>query len=435
MLSEHRRTGVTLAAVTALTLSGCGAWSPPTETEEPPPAPTVPPEPATTAPAESAPAAEPDPSPEATPEQETSPAPVTTPPPAPPSDEPPSWPDTLEQIETGVVRVSTADCEGPVGTGSGFLIDDTLIVTNAHVVDGAASVTVDETAVPAEIVGYSDAVDLALLRVSEPLDGHVFSWVEEHPRVGDEVWALGYPLGDGFANNEGGVSSLDPSGDFLLDSVRYIQTSALVNPGNSGGPLVTVEGEVAGVVFLKRLATDGGVPVEGIAYAISVDDAERMVEGWAESPQSMPLEECYVDPEIPQPVSDNEVQVTVASAHESAGAIAQTLALHGSAINDGQYDAAFDLFTPSLQDRVGGLDAWQAGLHTSFWRELVIEDVSGSGGELAARVWLATEQHPDYGWEGQTCSVLALDYVMAFEQERGIWTIDGVTSREDPQPC
>ena len=345
-----------------------------------------------------------------------------------------SWADTIEQLQPGVLRIAVATCEG-AGTGSGFLVDETLVVSNAHVVRGAAQVAVGQQGLPAEIIGLSEEADLALLQLPEPLEErYVLSWAEEPPRVGDDVAALGYPSG-AFSSTRGGISSLNPSEDYLSADVQYIQTDAAVNPGNSGGPLVTLDGDVAGVVFAKATTTPSGVPLEGTGFAVHVDDARQMVENWTQNPQPVPLEECSIDADTPEPVNDDEVEIVVESDHEFAEAVAQTFALHGNAINTALYPVAFSLFTPPMQDRMGGLTTWQEGLHTSFWRAMLIGEVAGSADQLTARALLATEQAPEYGPDGQACSVFAIEYTLIFDDDRGVWLIDRAESLQDPEPC
>ncbi len=142
-----------------------------------------------------------------------------------------------------------------VSTGTGFLIDDEgHIVTNAHVVEGAAQVGLriaDDRVLPAELVGLDLSTDLAVLRVdpgeldAEPLPLGDSAAVE----VGDPAVAMGNPFGLDDTITSGIVSAKQrrisgPDG-FTIEDV--IQTDAAVNPGNSGGPLVNLEGEVIGV--------------------------------------------------------------------------------------------------------------------------------------------------------------------------------------------
>ncbi|WIG17449.1 S1C family serine protease [Kocuria rosea] len=424
----HRAAAVVLASATVLALAGCVNINPDQEerTTADPPSTAAPPQELPPTAVSSGP-----PAPGTAPSQ-VPPQPASIPP-----EVPPDWTDTLEQVSTGVTRISMTTCDGAGGSGSGFLVGEDLIATAAHVVAGASSLTVEPAGrvSEAEVIGYSEEADLALLRIPEPVAGHVFSWSAEPLRIGQEVSALGYPRSAGFTSVQGSISSLNPQAEGLNDTARYVQTDAAVNPGNSGGPLVTVDGEVAGVVQSKWDYTPDGRPIEGMNFALSYEDAQPLIEDWTASPQPPAPVECPVAPGVPESTSDVSVDVTVTTDHESAAMLAQSLAVHGQAINTGQYDVAFDLFTPSLQEQMEGLETWRQGLISTFWRELQVADVTGAGDTLTARTWVRTEQSATDGPDGQTCSWWALDYTMVPDEERGIWLIDEVSSREDPSAC
>lgn len=160
-------------------------------------------------------------------------------------------------------------------TGSGFIVDtDGAVVTAAHVVDEATSVTVifdDGTTREAEVLGVDDATDLAVIRVDasglelEPLELGDSSELN----VGASVAAIGAPFEYAWSLSTGIVSGLDrtieaPNG---FTVAHAIQTDAAVNPGNSGGPLLNSEGEVVGVV--DQIATDGSADQSsGVGFAI-----------------------------------------------------------------------------------------------------------------------------------------------------------------------
>lgn len=159
-------------------------------------------------------------------------------------------------IGQGVVRVITT-VGGGVGTGTGFIVNDTgLLATNHHVVDGGIGFEVvvsgSSTRVGAQVLWRSAELDLALLRApgigGEPL---VLSTATLDP--GDEAWALGFPgladrLGDRsqFTVTDGVVGRL-LVGEWSSSQLEIIQHSAEINPGNSGGPLVDACGAVIGV--------------------------------------------------------------------------------------------------------------------------------------------------------------------------------------------
>ncbi len=165
------------------------------------------------------------------------------------------------------------------GIGSGIILDkDGLILTNAHVVAGAANITVtlhDETALPADLVGLDPVTDLALLRVTLQKRPHPIAHLgdSDHLQIGQRVLAIGHPFGLGFALTTGVVSGFQkvPGLARLLYN-RIIQTSAPINPGNSGGPLVDIEGQVIGI------NTAVLVGAQNIGFAIPINTAKEVVE-------------------------------------------------------------------------------------------------------------------------------------------------------------
>lgn len=174
-----------------------------------------------------------------------------------------------------VVLVRVYRRNGAGGQGSGFVVDDRHIVTNEHVVDSASEVRVQfregEWRV-ADVVGTDVYSDLAVLRVSDrPAYAEPLPFVASEPPVGTRVVALGAPFDLGGSVSAGIVSGQDrglPSanGFTIADAV---QTDAAVNPGNSGGPLVTLDGDVAGVIN-----SGGG---DNIGFAISAALTQRVV--------------------------------------------------------------------------------------------------------------------------------------------------------------
>jgi S1-C subfamily serine protease len=169
-------------------------------------------------------------------------------------------------------------------SGSGFVFDDRgHIVTNAHVVaGGAGSVSVvgsDGRRLTAEVVGTDSANDIAVLRVEPSAALTRLSLADPNgTRVGEQVLALGSPLGLSGTVTAGIVSALDRPVRLGGSAQRTaVQTDASINPGNSGGPLVNARGEVIGVN--TAIATLEGGGSIGIGFAVPIERAEQVATG------------------------------------------------------------------------------------------------------------------------------------------------------------
>ncbi len=168
-------------------------------------------------------------------------------------------------------------------SGSGVVISpDGVILTAAHVVAGLGEVKVRTqrgTAVVARLLAIDPRQDIALLRA--PGDAwSCLPFTREPAEVGTELYAVGSPLGEAleFSVSKGIVSGARRVGD-----VRFLQTDASLNPGNSGGPLIAIDGTLLAVVSWK-VAAEGleglgfGVPVDAAAQTLSLSWADTTVE-------------------------------------------------------------------------------------------------------------------------------------------------------------
>jgi serine protease Do len=174
------------------------------------------------------------------------------------------------------------------GIGSGFIVrEDGVIVTNAHVVAGANTISValrDGATYPARLIGLDEANDLAVIRI----DGRDLPvaplGTSRGLLLGEWAVAIGNPLGFLIGNTEPSVTAgvvsgvgrnlaATPQGAGVY--VDMIQTDASINPGNSGGPLVNALGEVIGVNTAIFSPTGGSI---GVGFAIPIDRARRVVE-------------------------------------------------------------------------------------------------------------------------------------------------------------
>ncbi|MCX8003655.1 MAG: DegQ family serine endoprotease [Burkholderiaceae bacterium] len=166
--------------------------------------------------------------------------------------------------------------EVPRGLGSGFIISaDGYLLTNHHVVDGADEVTVrlrDRSEYTAKIVGSDPQSDVALLKIDATGLPTVKIGDPNKVKVGEWVIAIGSPFGLDNTVTAGIVSAKGrETGEYL----PFIQTDVAVNPGNSGGPLINMRGEVIGIN--SQIFTTSGA-YAGISFAIPIDEAMNVAE-------------------------------------------------------------------------------------------------------------------------------------------------------------
>jgi S1-C subfamily serine protease len=197
----------------------------------------------------------------------------------------------FEIVQQSVVRVRRLehgknDEEDHVrGIGSGVVIvDKGVILTNLHVVNGAERVQVvfsDGTESDATVIGMQPENDLAVLQAKTIPDDLVPATLRSTRdlAMGDQVIAVGFPFGIGPSVSAGVVSGLKreyrtPEGKRLLTNL--IQFDAAANPGNSGGPLATMDGEVVGIVTAILNPGDQGVFI-GIGFAVPIENAAAAV--------------------------------------------------------------------------------------------------------------------------------------------------------------
>lgn len=169
-------------------------------------------------------------------------------------------------------------------SGSGFIISkDGYIVTNNHVIDGADDITVslfDGSSYEAELVGAYASNDIALLKVEADNLPCVTIGDSSRLAVGDEVAAIGNPLGQlTFSLTVGYVSALDRSINTDGTPINMLQTDAAINSGNSGGPLFDMSGRVVGITTAKAASNSysSGASVEGIGFAIPINDVVDVI--------------------------------------------------------------------------------------------------------------------------------------------------------------
>ena len=179
------------------------------------------------------------------------------------------------------------------GIGTGFLIGENAFMTNAHVVSNAERIYIsmygDSRKIPARVKFIAHDADLALLEADDPrpFKGiRPFEFSKNLPHLEDEVRVIGYPIGGNrLSVTRGVVSRIDFTTYAHPRNTEHltIQVDAAINPGNSGGALFDSYGNVIGVVYAKS----SSVSIEGIGYAIPVNNIKELVEQMINDPDSV----------------------------------------------------------------------------------------------------------------------------------------------------
>lgn len=194
--------------------------------------------------------------------------------------------ELFEKSESGVVRIDVdkINSSGETGSlGSGFVFDDLgHIITNAHVVESASSVTItflDGSQYNAQIIGLDKFTDIAVIKVEEkPRYLHPLQMGDSSTlKVGEQVAAIGNPFGLSGSMTSGIVSQIGrllPSQDTGFSIPNVIQTDAAINPGNSGGPLLNMAGKVMGINTAIQSGTGQSA---GIGFAVPSNTILKVV--------------------------------------------------------------------------------------------------------------------------------------------------------------
>ena len=202
-------------------------------------------------------------------------------------DAPLTIPEVVELVKNSVVEITTEQIVTgsfmqqyvSEGAGSGVIITaDGYVVTNHHVIDGATNINVrlaDGAEYKATLVGSDAKSDLAVIRVeAENLSCAAFGSSAELS-VGEEVVAVGNPLGElGGTVTKGIISAMDREITIDNTTMRLLQTDTAINPGNSGGGMFNTSGQLVGVINAKS----AGEEIEGLGFAIPIDTAKEVIE-------------------------------------------------------------------------------------------------------------------------------------------------------------
>ena len=181
----------------------------------------------------------------------------------------------IAKIKAAVTEIDVTTQSGSA-VGSGVIIDKRgYIVTNNHVVSGAQSITVvlsDGTRLPAQLVGTDATDDLAVVKITTSQQLTVATLGNSSTlKVGEDVLAIGNPLGINESVTQGIISALgrtvsEGSGGATITNA--IQTDAPINPGNSGGALIDLQGNLIGIPTLGAIDTEFNTPANGVGFAI-----------------------------------------------------------------------------------------------------------------------------------------------------------------------
>lgn len=198
--------------------------------------------------------------------------------------------DLVDSVKDSVVTVEVKT-ENGAGFGSGFVYtDDGYIITNYHVIDNAKSIIVvcaDGRELPAELIDGDELSDVAVIKVNNLGLPKLAVGNSDNLRVGEYVIAIGTPVDTEYAGSVtlGIISGVKrtvrvyESSGLLEKSMEMIQTDTSLNPGNSGGPLFNMAGEVVGINTMKHAgSTAGDISYESLGFAIQINDAVEIAD-------------------------------------------------------------------------------------------------------------------------------------------------------------
>ena len=195
--------------------------------------------------------------------------------------------------------------QDPQHVGSGFVISsDGYVLTNAHVVNNCfvdckriIVIFHDDKSYEANLINYDEESDIALLKINNAEHGKVFTYLKwgKTPELGDDVIAIGSPMGQSFTVTFGNVSSLNRFVPKTAPFVPFIQTDASINPGNSGGPLLNSHGDVVGINTMIITGSGGaGSGSVGIGFALDGDYVQKTVKQLKALPKGERIHRPYM---------------------------------------------------------------------------------------------------------------------------------------------
>jgi Trypsin-like peptidase domain len=337
--------------------------------------------------------------------------------------------EVIAALRPLVVRIETWTCDEGGSFGSGYLLDARHVVTVAHNVVGArrgstpgyediAVRSIDRGVVKAKVIGIDTVKDVALLELKDPLLGSSagLAFATTPAVEGDAVIALGYPGGRRLSSLQGHVSGLNRTQTVEDAPISgLLQFDAQITQGNSGGPLVSTDGQVVGLVDSGGVRMIDGeerarwVPT-GQNYAVT--DVSTPINAWMKTPAPPSASSCTFRYALP---------ITVNSTHPEATGIAATIAY---------------LLTPNGYTTLSGNALAQAVSEDAFAQARASEIVSEV--TLPASVdWKdETTDAAEVTYRSQSATGCQLMHLkLTLNTEQGPWTISDVVNAKQPSTC
>lgn len=362
--------------------------------------------------------------------------------------EKPSLKSIIKTTQDKVVQIETSN-----GQGSGFLYNNKGdIVTNAHVVGYEVSVTIrmsDQQTYTGKVIGRSDHTDIALIRVQELANTIPLKVRKEKAETGDDVVALGSPLGLQNTVTVGIISGLDRS--FQLDRYYYenmYQITAPISPGNSGGPIVSgVDGSVLGINSVKYIKENN------IGFSIPLYAVLPTLAEWSKNPMNLqPYEEDHqFDYEIPEydgdlsedyngensyygddgTDADTDTGMNEEYSEEyyedydeeydfsyelTSDDAVYTVQEYYNYVNSGEYEMAYDLIGGNWKASSPSLEKFAQGYAQTLYTTITSSYVSDNGdGTYQVDITLEAQE---YVKDTEQTSVYNMSYVVGIEDDR-----------------
>lgn len=188
-----------------------------------------------------------------------------------------------DRCANSVVAITSYAGDGVYMWGSGIIMtSDGYILTNAHVLEGAAESTVtlwDDREYSASLVGSDSASDIAVIKINA-VGLTPAEFCADTVRVGEAVAAIGNPLGPELRGTmtNGIISALSRDISYTNHPMTLIQTNVAINEGNSGGPLLNMYGQVVGMTSMKLVSAYTSSSIDGIGFAIPVDTIKQIAD-------------------------------------------------------------------------------------------------------------------------------------------------------------